>query len=195
MTAMTLRTAAPAVDLTDDGQAVTTSVDVAAFFGKRHKDVLRAIDWLLSADDDPDFNGRNFAPVEYLDEKGEARPMYRLTRDGFTLLAMGFTGPAALRWKKAYIAAFNAMEAKLRGLYVAPLPADREFTRGIRMKDKLVLHEQGRQVARELGNACNAEERRQLYWRLYQINMALGIPMPTMAALGVPPLALPGDVA
>lgn len=88
MTAMTLRTAAPAVDLTDDGQAVTTSVDVAAFFGKRHKDVLRAIDWLLGADDDPDFNGRNFAPVEYLDEKALGIPMPTMAALGVPPLAL-----------------------------------------------------------------------------------------------------------
>lgn len=57
----------------------------------------------------------NFHPVTYRDAKGETRPMYLLTRDGFTLLAMGFTGARALQFKVAYINAFNRMERILRG--------------------------------------------------------------------------------
>lgn len=103
-----------------NGQATTTSVDVALHFGKRHRDVLRA---LRQLDCSAEFNERNFAPVEYRDEKGERRPMYRLTRDGFTFLAMGFTGPEAARWKEAYIEAFNRLEQVLRkGLLPAPVP-------------------------------------------------------------------------
>ena len=62
-----------------DGQAVTSSLVVAKYFGKAHKDVLRAI---KSLDCSELFNQRNFAPVEYVDKKGEKRPMYYLTRDG-----------------------------------------------------------------------------------------------------------------
>lgn len=57
----------------------------------------------------------NFLPITYPDAKGEARPMYLLTRDGFTLLAMGFTGAKAVQFKVAYINAFNRMERLLRG--------------------------------------------------------------------------------
>ena len=58
-------------------------------------------------------NERNFAPVEYCDGKGEMRPEYLITRDGFTLLVMGYTGEKAMVFKKAYIAAFNEMESRL----------------------------------------------------------------------------------
>lgn len=57
----------------------------------------------------PEFSRLNFQPVEYRDAKGEMRTEYRMTRDGFSLLAMGFTGDEALAWKIAYIKAFNAM--------------------------------------------------------------------------------------
>lgn len=71
------------VDLIEvrEGKAVTSSLVVAEYFGKAHKDVLRAI---KSLDCSELFNQRNFAPVEYVDKKGEKRPMYYLTRDGFT---------------------------------------------------------------------------------------------------------------
>lgn len=61
----------------------------------------------------PEFNERNFAPVGYKDAKGEIRPAYRLTRDGFAFLAMGFTGKKAAAWKERFLEAFNAMEAAL----------------------------------------------------------------------------------
>lgn len=88
------------------GEPTTTSIDIAEKFGRQHKDVLRAV---KNLDCSPDFNQRNFAPVKYLDEKGEKRPMYRVTRDGFVFLVMGFTGKKAAAWKEKYIAAFNAM--------------------------------------------------------------------------------------
>ena len=93
-----------------EGQITTTSQQIAAHFGKRHADVIRAIRKLESPED---FNERNFALVEFTDAKGEKRPAYRITRDGFTLLAMGFTGKEAMQWKLAYLAAFNKMEQEL----------------------------------------------------------------------------------
>ena len=62
-----------------------------------------------------DFAAQNFLLVEYTDAQGKPRPEYLLTRDGFTLLAMGFTGAKALTFKVAYINAFNHMEQLLRG--------------------------------------------------------------------------------
>lgn len=94
-----------------NNRAVTSSLQVAEYFGKNHKDVLKAIREL---DCSAEFNGRNFAPVKYKDAKGEYRPMYYMTRDGFTYLAMGFTGKIAAQFKEAYIKAFNEMEDTLR---------------------------------------------------------------------------------
>ena len=54
-----------------------------------------------------------FIPSKYKDASGKSNVEYLLTRDGFSLLVMGFTGAKALEWKLKYIAAFNAMEKKL----------------------------------------------------------------------------------
>jgi len=93
-----------------EGHTVTTSLDVADFFNKQHKDILRKIDLL---DSSPEFNQRNFTPVKYTDAKGEKRPAYEITKNGFVFLVMGFTGKKAAAFKEAYIAEFDRMEAEL----------------------------------------------------------------------------------
>ncbi|MEB2328105.1 MAG: Rha family transcriptional regulator [Pseudomonas sp.] len=102
-----------AVELVD-GHPTTTSLAVAERFGKLHKDVLKRI---ASLDCSPDFHKRNFAPmiVKVTVGKGAVReePAFRMTRDGFTFLCMGFTGKEAAKFKEAYINAFNQMEAAL----------------------------------------------------------------------------------
>ena len=82
------------------GQITATSLQVAEHFGKRHPDVLRAIRKLEVSEE---FSRCNFAPRDYFDERGKVQPMYDITRDGFAMLAMGFTGKEAVRWKEAYI--------------------------------------------------------------------------------------------
>ncbi|MDR2838925.1 MAG: Rha family transcriptional regulator [Azonexus sp.] len=94
----------------------TTSLKVAEHFHKRHKNVLQSIENLLAECPDEVFNGLNFQPVEYLDAKGERRKMYKLTEEGFALLAMGFTGKEALRWKINLLNAFMAQRAALAKL-------------------------------------------------------------------------------
>ena len=93
-------------------KAITTSLKVAAAFGKSHKSVLRAIDNIMK-DCDSGFNRRNFALIDYQDSSGRTQPMITMTRAGFTLIAMGFTGKAATAWKIKYIDAFDKMEAAL----------------------------------------------------------------------------------
>lgn len=100
-------------------RATTTSLLVAEMFGKQHKNVLRAIENLIA--DLPESNGLNFEPVEYTDAKGEKRSAYEISRDAFSLLAMGFTGKAALEWKLKFLEAFNLMEAALNGQRRLPL--------------------------------------------------------------------------
>lgn len=89
-----------------------TSIDIAHNFGKAHKDVLRSID---AARDTCglEFDQRNFAPIEYTDPKGRTYRAFEMTRDGFSLVSMGFTGATAMRWKVAYIDAFGRMESAL----------------------------------------------------------------------------------
>ena len=95
-----------------DRRAMCSSLDVAAHFGRNHRDVLKAIRNRME-DHSAEFNERNFAPVEYRDAKGEQRPMYLLTRDAFMTVAMSFTGRETAQWRELYIAEFNRMEARL----------------------------------------------------------------------------------
>ncbi len=95
---------------TQNGEPVVSSRQIAENFGKNHRDVLRAVDNLKE-------DVRNFAQMFFegtdQDSYGREQRAYLMNRDGFTLLAMGFTGKAALEWKLKYIAAFNEMEKKL----------------------------------------------------------------------------------
>ncbi|MDR2504182.1 MAG: Rha family transcriptional regulator [Deltaproteobacteria bacterium] len=93
-----------------EGKAVVSSREVALRFQKKHKEILRDIE-RIRAMCPKDFIERNFALNEYTDSIGRALPCYNLTRDAFSLLAMGFTGKAAILWKLKYIDAFNALEA------------------------------------------------------------------------------------
>lgn len=100
-----------------DGKVTTTSLKIAEVFGKKHCDVLRAVESLQVPDG---FGKRNFASTEYEWKNNLGKivksKMYNITRDGFTLLVMGFTGAAAMRFKIAYLEEFNRMEAELRRL-------------------------------------------------------------------------------
>ena len=87
---------------------VTTSRQVAEHFGKRHDNVMRNIDALKTE------ASSFFIESSYKDGTGRTLKQYLLTRDGFTLLAMGFTGSKALAFKLQYIEAFNTMESALR---------------------------------------------------------------------------------
>lgn len=94
---------------------VVTSIDIAETFGKRHSDVLRDIDNLECSEE---FTERNFALSSYKDSSGKSNRMYHITKDGFTILAMGYTGEKAMKFKENYILQFNAMEKLLKGKFV-----------------------------------------------------------------------------
>ncbi|AUI79110.1 Rha family transcriptional regulator [Lactiplantibacillus pentosus] len=92
-------------------QAVTSSLQVAEVFEKNHRDVLKAITNLKK-------DVRNFAQMfgetNIPDSYGRNRRAFYMNRDGFTLLAMGFTGDKALKFKLQYIEAFNSMEEQVK---------------------------------------------------------------------------------
>lgn len=102
-------------------QAVTTSLKVAEIFGKEHKNVIRDIDKIVSdmaevASEQESSKLRSLETAKMFRKssykvEGQLRsyPMYYMNFDGFTLLAMGFTGKEALKFKLAYIDAFNKM--------------------------------------------------------------------------------------
>ena len=94
-----------------DQQAVTSSLQVAETFDKRHDHIIRDIEKLQK--DLPNF-GEMFLPSNIPDGYGRSRKAYYMNRDGFTLLAMGFTGKKALKFKLKYIEAFNQMDNELK---------------------------------------------------------------------------------
>lgn len=95
------------------GQMVVSSREVAENFGKEHKKVIRDIENLMEKT-----SGQNWTDLfihsTYQDTYGRDQKEYLCTRDGFTLLAMGFTGKKALEWKLKYIDAFNRMEETIK---------------------------------------------------------------------------------
>lgn len=94
---------------TQNGEPVASSRDVAKRFGKEHKHVLAAIRQILAAEN----SATKFFHETAFEYRGQRFPEYLMNRDGFSLLAMGFTGKEAVQWKLKYIQAFNEMEKQL----------------------------------------------------------------------------------
>lgn len=100
-----------------DGNVTTLSTDVATFFEKEHSKVIRSIENIIATLPQERLGNFSQTVVTRANPSGGApikSKAYRLTRDGFTFLAMGFTGARAQEFKWAYIDAFNKMEAALR---------------------------------------------------------------------------------
>jgi len=96
----------------------TTSRIVADVFEKEHKNVLQSIENIIMQMGYAENSAHLFIRTEYVHEQNKQKyPEYLLTRDGFSLLAMGFNGEKALKWKLDYINAFNEMEKELKRLY------------------------------------------------------------------------------
>jgi anti-repressor protein len=97
-------------------QLVVSSREIAKNFEKRHADVTKAVQDLINkgGTENAAYLYNQFICSEYKDnQNGQYYPEYLLTRDGFSLLVMGFTGQKALEWKLKYVEAFNLMEKEL----------------------------------------------------------------------------------
>jgi Rha family phage regulatory protein len=88
--------------------AWTTSRDLARVFDKPHNDVLKVITKTIE-ECDQEFGQGNFSQSSYKNSQGKKQPQYMMTRKGFSLVAMGFTGKKAMDFKVAYIQAFENM--------------------------------------------------------------------------------------
>ena len=99
------------IEQNTDGQLVVSSRQVAEHFEKRHADVLAGIENIKTENSAVT---PMFCETTYTAGTGKAYKEYLMNRDGFMLLAMGFTGKKALEWKIKYIQAFNAMEKALK---------------------------------------------------------------------------------
>lgn len=98
----------------NNNQIVVSSKDIAEHFGKEHKNVLQNIRDILVAEN----SATKFFQETSSVYRGQQFPFYLMNRDGFSLLAMGFTGKKALQWKLKYIEAFNEMEETLKQGYL-----------------------------------------------------------------------------
>ena len=107
----TMSMSVPALNVIN-GRPTALSTQVAEFFGKLHKNVIRDIRNLIESI--PELGRLNFELSSYINEQGKELPCYRMDRKGFVLLAMGFTGEQALKFKIAYIDAFDEMEERLK---------------------------------------------------------------------------------
>ena len=97
------------IDFLPDGAPTISSLQLAQHFGIKHQHVLRDIRAILNKVP-TEWGLSNFGQSEYPNGQNKMQPYYLLTRDGFTLLAMGYNSARAIQWKLRYIEAFNALE-------------------------------------------------------------------------------------
>lgn len=156
-----------------DQQAVTSSLQIAETFNKNHRDVLAAIDDLKEG------VAENYADLFYEDTyiHPQNKQSYRqviMNRDGFTLLAMGFTGQKALQFKLKYIEAFNQMEKEIqqpklptsqRELAMLALSANEETNERVDNIDKrLVDIEENKLISTEDKGTIDSRVRKKVYY-------------------------------
>lgn len=151
------------------GVARVDSLFVAAAFEKGHRHVLRDIARIIEPRSglSESFACANFTPSTYKDARGRKLPRYLLTRDGFTMLVMGYTGSKAMHFKELYIQRFNEMEQCVRSL----LSARQEFPM---LTDMICrLHESPKPY--HFSNECDMLNRIVLGMSARQFRLANGI--------------------
>ena len=137
----------------DNNSIITSSITVAEHFEKEHRHILDNIRQILAAEN----SAARFFTETTFENRGKEYPMYLMNRDGFSLLAMGFTGAKALEWKIKYIEAFNDMEKILtKQLLAQPKEKIKELRR------KLEWNRNARSNADERYNEAQNELSQQL---------------------------------
>lgn len=121
-----------------DGVPVTTSRAVAEQFGKRHDHIIRDIQSLIAMLNETE-NGKafilpNFGEITAPDSKGRDQKIYLLTRDGFTLLAMGFTGAKAVQFGNA------KMRCEIKK--TIDFRCDNKYNKGVAESEVLKCHQE-----------------------------------------------------
>ena len=182
--------------------ARANSLMVAKMFEKRHDHILRDIEKITAPKSglSEEFRQHNFVQSSYKDSTVRKLPCYDMTRDGFTLLVMGFTGSKAMQFKEAYIKRFNKMEKYIKTLVEArtqfPLlteqiklihekPMPYHFSNECDMLNRIVLGKTAKQVRQELGldkkesiRPYLTQEQIELLDKLQKIDIGLLIAVP-----------------
>ncbi|ENW8484889.1 Rha family transcriptional regulator [Escherichia coli] len=171
-------------------EPVTDTRKVAVAFGKEHKDVLRKTRAVVQQCS-KEFAERNFALCYENNElqNGKPQPIYRMTKDGWTMLVFGFTGKAAMTFKEAYIQAFNWM-AELIQQGLANLEVERNAVMLEYMKEKDVASMSGR-----LLNRWGRVKKPQLLARLDRLEQQGQIGYPDLIKAFQPDIAMRRIVA
>lgn len=191
-----------------DGIAMVSSRDVAVMFEKRHDNVIRdignIIDTTLKIEgSEKRFGQHNFKPTYYKDASGKKNPEYLMTRNGFTLLAVGFTGVKAMKFKIAYINRFDDMEQFIYSRNLARLeypeltdmikqmhdkPMFYHFSNEADLINKIVLGMSAKQFRNEHGLDKNAAirdhmttEQADMIQRLQKVDVGFVVAIPDFA--------------
>lgn len=158
-----------------DKQAVTTSLVLSEAFGKQHKNVIQAIEAKIEPAENSARYKRMFYEGIYTDKKGEQRKMYYLNRDGFTFIAMGFTGRKADEFKLKYIDAFNRMEERIRNQSLQVLNQSTDDLKRANLLYKIAnltsgeeLKEQSLKSSYELVTGKSIHQKKTDYQKLYE---------------------------
>lgn len=158
-----------------DQQAVTTSLILAEAFNKQHKNVIQAIEAKIEPAENSARYKRMFYEGIYTDKKGEQRKMYYLNRDGFTFIAMGFTGRKADEFKLKYIDAFNRMEERIRNQSLQVLNQSTDDLKRANLLYKIAnltsdeeLKEQSLKSSYELVTGKSIHQKKTDYQKLYE---------------------------
>lgn len=158
-----------------DKQAVTTSLVLSEAFGKQHKHVLEAISSKINSAENSAQYKKMFAESTYTDRSGKQNKMYYLNRDGFTFIAMGFTGRKADEFKLKYIDAFNRMEERIRNQSLQVLNQSTDDLKRANLLYKIAnltsdeeLKEQSLKSSYELVTGKSIHQKKTDYQKLYE---------------------------
>lgn len=160
----------------EGNQALTNSLLVAEKFGKEHRRVMQDIRELGCSEE---FRLHNFVQSSYINSQNKEMPMIIMTKDGFTLLAMGYTGDMAMKFKEEYIAAFNTMEQTLKsGGFQVPTSFREALLLAAQQQEK--IEEQQKQLAEQapkvlFANAVEASQKSCLIGELAKILRQNGV--------------------
>lgn len=158
-----------------DQQAVTTSLILAEVFDKKHKNVIQTISSKINSAENSAQYKKMFAESTYTDRSGKQNKMYYLNRDGFTFIAMGFTGRKADEFKLKYIDAFNKMEEQIRNQSLQLITANADDLKRANLLYKIAnltsdeeLKEQSLKSSYELVTGKSIHQKKTDYQKLYE---------------------------